>query len=664
MNRRTLSILLAYCLVNWFCVLLVSAEEDDTQIPPTIVTASTQDEQDEDPSIKIPKNDDSPSETNDTYPSDEYRLHDEKEQPLEDSTLPASDGEMETSSENWEDHGGMEEAEQDLGADVTSEITDERHEDEYVGGEQGNEDSSVIDATEEEPTEYSDEAETQQSDDLDPPAETDKLESEPMPLADEEGEDPNDTIESSEVIDDAGEDNRDDDVIDLDEVNNDESLQLDEEVEMNSSANDETTGETASLSPEQVQDTDTEYKGEQEDRVALDEKQAAEELDGQIEPNTDTEQDDSDGDTTSTMATETESETSSVGEEEPMGDATDDGDGTSTTPEESKDASDESVGGQIQGDSSDRTTIAESTPPTEESSQSIDENEIVDDESDSVVTNEGDIETEVMDTPSMEHTESTKSASTNQEMRESKEEEANDEPRNDGSEGPSYRGMWGTPMLGARPPDMELLYHVFETRIQKQLGIGPIPESELRENIFPLGIGFDEEDTADDETAPDGNDGSPPAQAKLQSLQNAGDVNSDFVEGLDDIDKFFEGVDPPDELDVGASGSSMQDMLMKKGKEILIKRFRMGIKIVRDGFVAAKDKVSARFSEIKKKDIDIQAIAKTAWSRTIQAYEALVGFVDGVLDFGNDDGAAEEDFEAFKKKTMEEMQQQEFTTDT
>ena len=48
-------------------------------------------------------------------------------------------------------------------------------------------------------------------------------------------------------------------------------------------------------------------------------------------------------------------------------------------------------------------------------------------------------------------------------------------------------------------------------------------------------------------------------------------VNAEFVEGLDDIDKFLEEVEPPDELDVGAAGSSIQEVLVGQGAQILTK---------------------------------------------------------------------------------------------
>jgi hypothetical protein len=63
-------------------------------------------------------------------------------------------------------------------------------------------------------------------------------------------------------------------------------------------------------------------------------------------------------------------------------------------------------------------------------------------------------------------------------------------------------------------------------------------------------------------------DESPP----ISNLNKDEDANREFVTGLDEIDKFFESVSPPDELDVGADGSSMQDVLVGQGLKIIFKR--------------------------------------------------------------------------------------------
>jgi hypothetical protein len=74
-------------------------------------------------------------------------------------------------------------------------------------------------------------------------------------------------------------------------------------------------------------------------------------------------------------------------------------------------------------------------------------------------------------------------------------------------------------------------------------------------------------------------------------------VNHEFVEGLDDIDKLFEGVDPPDELDVGAAGSSMQEVLMGQGGRILLKRISIGAKLVKKTTISLKNKAVKRFQD-------------------------------------------------------------------
>lgn len=65
------------------------------------------------------------------------------------------------------------------------------------------------------------------------------------------------------------------------------------------------------------------------------------------------------------------------------------------------------------------------------------------------------------------------------------------------------------------------------------------------------------------------------------SNTNNKDANRQFVDGLDEIDKLFESVEVPDELDVGADGSSMQDVLVGQGIKIIWKRVKnisMGVK--------------------------------------------------------------------------------------
>eukprot|EP01082_Thalassiosira_pseudonana_P009194 g8194.t1 g8194 contig28:82055-84223(-) len=65
---------------------------------------------------------------------------------------------------------------------------------------------------------------------------------------------------------------------------------------------------------------------------------------------------------------------------------------------------------------------------------------------------------------------------------------------------------------------------------------------------------------------------------------NYKDANREFVTGLDEIDKLFESVSPPDELDVGADGSSIQDVLVGQGLKIILKRAKSLGNSVKDRF--------------------------------------------------------------------------------
>ena len=89
--------------------------------------------------------------------------------------------------------------------------------------------------------------------------------------------------------------------------------------------------------------------------------------------------------------------------------------------------------------------------------------------------------------------------------------------------------------------------------------------------------------------------------AKVSSAANANTkkarVNYEFVHGLDDLHKFVEEVDPPDELDVGADGSSMQEVLMSQGVHILKKRVSMGVSHVQRTIALVHKKARQRLDK-------------------------------------------------------------------
>jgi len=109
----------------------------------------------------------------------------------------------------------------------------------------------------------------------------------------------------------------------------------------------------------------------------------------------------------------------------------------------------------------------------------------------------------------------------------------------------------------------------------------------LSSDVLPTKESQPRQDTADTTEASTSGSGTQPKEkitvqyddAKLTSSSttttnnNNRDANRQFVTGLDEIDKLFESVEVPDELDVGADGSSMQDVLVGQGLKILWKRF-------------------------------------------------------------------------------------------
>jgi hypothetical protein len=119
-------------------------------------------------------------------------------------------------------------------------------------------------------------------------------------------------------------------------------------------------------------------------------------------------------------------------------------------------------------------------------------------------------------------------------------------------------------------------------------------------------------------------------------------VNTEFVEGLDDIDKFLEEVEPPDELDVGAAGSSIQEVLVGQGAQILTKHVTIVLSRLKTSFqrsrltnfLASRRTPDGKFrivtaDELRRALVMFQRSCK-AFARSLQA------FWDDLLDDDDD----------------------------
>jgi hypothetical protein len=124
-------------------------------------------------------------------------------------------------------------------------------------------------------------------------------------------------------------------------------------------------------------------------------------------------------------------------------------------------------------------------------------------------------------------------------------------------------------------------------------------------------------------------------------------ANSEFVDGLDDIGKFFEDVEPPDELDVGAVGSSIQEVLMGQGTRIILKRLQMGLHFIRTTFSTAKDMFVQRFIDedgnLTVVDQEkLEAVARWVWKSSKRLYREAHTFLDKLVERGIAGGLSRE----------------------
>jgi hypothetical protein len=274
-----------------------------------------------------------------------------------------------------------------------------------------------------------------------------------------------------------------------------------------------------------------------------------------------------------------------------------------------------------------------------------------------------------------------------------------------------YRGEpWGQYRSTRRLPDLELLQLLFENTnktginsasgdIKSQKVVNDWRKDPLYDENIAMDAGsrepllVDEQDQQflnyrsrflgendDGATSANLNSESKSGNDKTNEGDNNADVNSESVEGLD----FFEGVDPPDELDVG-HGSSIQDVLMDKGKHILLKKVRGVARWIRDRWQTMRRKLEERISEFQlpfhkieraanpASDFDAGAVDSSestvsneqrdrivasmresliiVWKAGKQTIEVISDLVDGLLDRfdgrSEDDSTNFEDFDGF-----------------
>jgi hypothetical protein len=211
-------------------------------------------------------------------------------------------------------------------------------------------------------------------------------------------------------------------------------------------------------------------------------------------------------------------------------------------------------------------------------------------------------------------------------------------------------GVWGT-VRDRRRADLKVLYSLFENIELGEPQRKEIPNPEdWASQITEDGLKESRRGgrrNASDSSSTTSKTRLEQDEQSLNETKAAKSANSEFVDGLDDIGKFFEDVEPPDELDVGAVGSSLQEVLMGQGTQIILKRLRMGLHFVRTTFLTAKDMFAQRFIDedgnLTIVDQErLEAVAAGVWKFSKRLYHEAQTFVDRLVERGIAGGLSRE----------------------
>ncbi len=113
--------------------------------------------------------------------------------------------------------------------------------------------------------------------------------------------------------------------------------------------------------------------------------------------------------------------------------------------------------------------------------------------------------------------------------------------------------------------------------------------------------------------------------------KNSDAANHEFVTGLDDIQKFFEVVDPPDELDPGASGHSLEDVLKSQGIQIIKTRVNKGIQYIKRALKRIRERLDGFEGPFDLKE-KVEVILENNEDRIEAIKEFATGLKDGAKD--------------------------------
>lgn len=174
---------------------------------------------------------------------------------------------------------------------------------------------------------------------------------------------------------------------------------------------------------------------------------------------------------------------------------------------------------------------------------------------------------------------------------------------------PTHCSVWGHfDVARGRPASLDILYQLFQENVA---GNGTLDELSKRSEYIPKNQSIPIVESTDSRLSNRTKGASSPVEASaVDDATERKATNNEFVAGLDDIDKLFEGIEPPDELDVGVDGTSIQEVLMGSATRVLLKRVSVGAGYVKDVLVYGQKRLVNHTREICKDLKPLQVLRK------------------------------------------------------
>jgi hypothetical protein len=112
-------------------------------------------------------------------------------------------------------------------------------------------------------------------------------------------------------------------------------------------------------------------------------------------------------------------------------------------------------------------------------------------------------------------------------------------------------------------------------------------------------------------------------------------ANHEFVAGLDDIHKFFEDVDPPDELDPGAGGYSLEEVIKSQGIQIIKTRLNKGIQLLRGIIAKIRDQIDFPSLEDNERIVAVKEFVEQLKEKIVEVKEDNIERIEFAKEFAN-----------------------------